>query len=162
MSEQQGGQADQALAELRFADPHKAFEKAMEELQRTQERLKSVRQKLQSKPIKVTSKDGMISITLDAAGEVTSIVFNTQKWRRMAPAELGSVLVEAITRAREQGRAKLVEAYGPLLPEGLDPAKIMSGKFSVDSIFESARRRSEQIMAGSPPAVPAGTQARKG
>lgn len=162
MSAQQREPADQSRAELRYSDPHKAFDKAMEELQRSQERLKSVRQKLQDKPIKVTSKDHMISITLDAAGEVTSIVFNTQKWRRMAPTELGSVLVEAITEARAQGRAQLAEAYRPFLPEGLDPTKIMSGKFSVDSIFESARRRSEQIMAAVQPVVPAGPQAGKG
>jgi hypothetical protein len=78
---------------------------------------------------------------------VTSIAFNTQKWRRMAPAELGAVLVEALRRARAQGRARLVEAYRPLLPEGLDPAKIMSGQFSVDGVFESARERSERIIA---------------
>jgi DNA-binding protein YbaB len=162
MSAEQREPADQTMAELRFTDPHKAFDKAMEELQRGQERLKAVRQKLQDKPIKVTSKDGMLSITLDAAGEVTSIAFNTQKWRRMAPAELGSVLVEAITQARAQGRAQMAEAYRPLLPEGLDPTKIMSGQFSVDAIFESARRRSEQIMAAAQPVVPAGPQAGKG
>jgi len=77
----------------------------------------------------------------------------------MAPAELGSVLVEAITKARAQGRAQLAEAYRPFLPEGLDLTKIMSGKFSVDSIFESARQRSEQIMAATPRA---GSQTRKG
>jgi DNA-binding protein YbaB len=162
MTAQQREPADQTMAELRYTDPHKAFDKAMEELQRSQERLRSVRQKLQDKPMKVTSTDGMISITLDAAGEVTSIVFNTQKWRRMAPAELGSVLVEAITRARAQGRAQLAEAYRPLLPEGLDPTKIMSGQLSVDGIFESARRRGEQIMAAAQPVVPAGPKAGKG
>jgi|HubBroStandDraft_3_1064219.scaffolds.fasta_scaffold243029_2 DNA-binding protein YbaB len=147
MSGQQRRQADQTSAELRYSDPHRAFEKAMEELRLGQERLKSVRQKLEGQTTKVTSKDGMISITLDAAGEVTSIAFNTQKWRRMAPAELGAVLVEALRRARAQGRARLVEAYRPLLPEGLDPAKIMSGQFSVDGVFESARERSERIIA---------------
>jgi DNA-binding protein YbaB len=162
VSAQQSGPAEQTIAELRYTDPHKAFEKAMENLQRDQERLKSVRRKLQDKPIKVTSTDGMISMTLDAGGEVTSIVFNTQKWRRMAPAELGSALVEAITRARAQGRAQLAEAYRPFLPEGLDLAKIMSGKFSVDSIFDSARQRSEQVMAATQPAAPAASQARKG
>jgi DNA-binding protein YbaB len=162
MSTPQRGPADQTAAELRYTDPHKAFEKAMEELQRSQERLKAVRKKLQDKPIKVTSKDGMISISLDAAGEVTSIAFNTQKWRRMAPAELGSALVEAITQARTQGRAQLAEAYRPFLPEGLDPAKIMSGNVSVDGIFESARKRGEQIMAAAQPVVPAAPQSGKG
>jgi len=159
MSGQQRRPADQTVAELISSDPHRAFDKAMEELQRGQDRLRSVRQKLEAQPIKVTSTDGMISITLDAAGEVTSIAFNTSKWRRMAPAELGSVLVQAISRAREQGRARLAEAYRPLLPEGLDPAKIMSGQLSVDGIFESARERSGQIMDA---AKSAASQTRKG
>jgi DNA-binding protein YbaB len=162
MSTQQREPAEQSIAELRYTDPHLAFEKAMEDLQRSHERLSAVREKLQRKPIKVTTKDGMISITLDARGDVTSIVFNTQKWRRMAPAELGSVLVEAITQARADGRAQIAEAYGPFLPEGLDVQKIMSGQFSPDGIFESARRRSEQIMAAAQPVVPATPATRKG
>jgi DNA-binding protein YbaB len=162
MSTQQHGSAEQTIAELRLTDPHTAFEKAMEDLQRSHERLTAVRKKLQRKPIKVTTTDGMISITLDARGDVTSIVFNTQKWRRMAPAELGSVLVEAITRARAEGRDQLAEAYRPFLPEGLDLQKMMSGEFSPDGIFESARRRGEQIMAAAQPLLPAASATRKG
>jgi DNA-binding protein YbaB len=158
----QHGQDEQAIADLRFTDPHKAFDKAMEDLQRTQERLKAVRQKLNDKPIKITSKDGMISITMDSAGDVSAIAFNTQKWRRMAPAELGAALVAAITQARHQGRAQLAEAYQPFLPDGLDLSKIMSGKFSVDSIFDSARRRGEKIMAEVQPVVPDASRTRKG
>jgi DNA-binding protein YbaB len=155
-------QEEQEIADLRFADPHKAFDKAMEDLQRTQERLKAVRQKLDDKPVKITSKDGMISITMDSAGDVSAIAFNTQKWRRMAPAELGAALLAALTQAKAQSRSQLAEAYRPFLPEGLDLSKIMSGKFSVDSIFDSARRRSEKIMAEAQPVVPDASRTRKG
>jgi DNA-binding protein YbaB len=155
MSAQQRGPVDGTFEDLLYTDPRKAFGKAMEELQHTQDGLSAVREKIQRKPIKVTTKDGMISITLDAGGDVASIVFNTQKFRRMAPAELGAVLVEAITRARAEGRAQLAEAYAPFLPEGFDLQEVMSGKFSTDGIFESARQRSEQVMAAVEPAGPA-------
>lgn len=155
-------QRGETFNDLLFEDPHRAFDKAMEEMQRTQERITAVREKLERKPIKVTTKDGMITITLDARGDVTSIVFNTQKWRRMAPAELGNALVEAITKARAEGRALLAEAYQQFLPEGMDLQKIMSGQISTDGIFESARRQSEQIISAAQPVVPAARTARKG
>jgi DNA-binding protein YbaB len=159
MSNNQHGET---FNDLLFDDPHRAFDKAMEEMQRTQERMSEVREKFERKPIKVTTKDGMITITLDPRGDVTSIVFNTQKWRRMAPAELGSVLVEAINKARAEGRAQLADAYKQFLPEGLDLQKLMSGQLSTDGIFESARRQSEQIMSAVQPVVPAARTARKG
>jgi DNA-binding protein YbaB len=157
MSAQQRGPAGGAFEDLLYTDPQRAFDKAMEELQHTRDSLSQVREKIQAKPIKVTTKDGMVSITLDAGGEVASIVFNTQKFRRMAPAELAAALLDAITRARAEGRAQLAKAYAPFLPEGLDLNEVMSGKFSTDGIFESARQRSEQVMAAVKP-----TRTRKG
>jgi len=144
------------------AKPHESFEEALNELRRSQERLRSIRKDMQSKATKVTSKDGMITVTLDGKSEVTSISFNTVKFRRMAPAELGAVLVETINRARNEGRAKAVDAYRSMFPSGMDIEGIMAGKFSVDNMFDDAVRRAEAIMAdGQPRPVPAAA-ARKG
>ena len=100
------------------AQPHESFEEAVNELRRSQERLQSLRGELQSKATKVTSKDGLVTVTLDGSSEVTSISFNTAKFRRMAPAELGAVLVETIAvrrRAVKSDRCLQVhvpEGYG--------------------------------------------------
>lgn len=131
--------------------PHESFQEALDELRRSQERLRSLRGELQSKATKVTSKDGMVTVTLDGRSEVTSIAFNTAKFRRMAPAELGAVLVETISRARGEGRARVIDAYRSMFPNGMDLDAVMAGKFNVDKIFDDAERRGRAIMADGQP-----------
>jgi DNA-binding protein YbaB len=144
------------------AQPHESFQDAVNELRRSQERLRSLRGEMQSKATKVTSKDGMVTVTLDGKSEVTSITFNTVKFRRMAPAELSAVLVETINRARSEGRARVLDAYRSMFPNGMDVDAIMTGKFSVDKIFDDAVRRAEGIIADGQPRPVPGALARKG
>jgi DNA-binding protein YbaB len=152
-----------ARVKLRRADPRKAFDDTMAELFRTQERLQAVRGRLREEPTKVTSKEGMVTVVLDDRGEVTSIAFNTAKFRKMAPAELGAALVEVIGRARAEGRSRMLNAYKPFLPDGMDLEKIMSGKLDMNGMLAAAKRRGEQIMADAQQAIPAaGQPTRKG
>jgi DNA-binding protein YbaB len=141
------GEALAARARLGRPVAGKAFEDALAEMYRTQERLKSVRAQLSKEPIKVTSKDHMVTVVVDARGEVSSIVFNTAKFRRMAPAELGAALIEVIGQARAEGRRQVISAYREFLPEGMDLEKMMSGNFNMDNMMEATKRRAEEIMA---------------
>jgi|SRR5580658_2518136 DNA-binding protein YbaB len=142
--------------------PHESFQEALDELRRSQERLRSVRNNLEDKATKVTSKDGMVTVTLDGRSEVTSISFNTVKFRRMAPAELGAVLAETISRARAEGRARVIDAYRSFLPEGTDLESIMTGKFNIDKMFDDAVRRADMFMADGRPGTPTGQAPRRG
>jgi DNA-binding protein YbaB len=144
------------------AQPHESFQEAVNELRRSQERLRSLRGEMQSKATKVTSKDGMVTVALDGKSEVTSITFNTAKFRRMAPAELSAVLVETISRARSEGRSRVIDAYKSMFPKGMDIDALMSGKFSTDKIFDDAVRRAEAIMADGQTRPVPGALARKG
>ena len=144
------------------AQPHESFQEAVNELRRSQERLRSLRKEMQSKATKVTSKDGMVTVTLDGSSEVTSIAFNTAKFRRMAPAELGSVLVETISRARSEGRSRVIDAYRSMIPNGMDIDAIMAGKFDVNKIFNDAVYRADAIMADGKPRPVTGAAVRKG
>jgi DNA-binding protein YbaB len=163
MNADQSGALDARIKQLQSADPRKAFDDSMAELYRTQERLLSVRAELKKRPTKVTSKDGMVAVTLDERGEVTALTFNTAKFRRMAPAELGAALVEVIGRARAEGRSRVTSAYQQFLPEGMDLAKVMSGKLDVEGMLTAAKRRGEQILAEAQRPVPAARQpTRKG
>jgi DNA-binding protein YbaB len=133
------------------AQPHESFQEAVGELRRSQERLQTLRGEMQKQATKVTSKDGMVTVTLDGRSEVTSIAFNTAKFRRMAPAELSAVLVETISRARSEGRARAIDAYRPMFPKGMDLDAVMTGKFNMDKMFDDAVRRAEAIMADGQP-----------
>ncbi|HEX9540328.1 MAG TPA: YbaB/EbfC family nucleoid-associated protein [Streptosporangiaceae bacterium] len=123
---------------------------ATAELRRQQERLQGVRSRLRDVKSKVTSKDGMITVTLDGRGDVSSIAFNTTKFRRMAPAELGAALVEVIGRARAQGREQVADAYREFLPPGLNMEEMLAGKADFGRMFDDAVQKANDIMARGP------------
>src|SRR5260370_36943465 len=98
--------------------PHESFQQALDELRRTQKQLGTIRSELQEKATKVTSKDGMITVTLDGRSELAGIAFNTAKFLRMAPAELGRALLETTNQARALDRSRVTYSYSCLMPEG--------------------------------------------
>jgi DNA-binding protein YbaB len=127
-----------------------SLEEATAELRRQQERLQGVRSQLRDAKSKLTSKDGMITVTLDGRGDISSIAFNTAKFRRIAPAELGSALVEVIGRARQQAREQVAEAYRSFIPAGLNMEDLLTGKADFTAMFDDAVRKANDIMAHGP------------
>jgi DNA-binding protein YbaB len=138
------------------------IEEATKELRRQQERLLKARAKLADTSTKVRSKDGMVTVILDARGQLSSINFNSQKFRRIAPAELGSILVETIVRAQSESRERVLGAFKPLLPEGLDVSDLMAGKVDLNKMFEDAVHQSEEMMADGKLHFPMGRSAANG
>src|SRR5215207_3543125 len=47
----------------------------------------------------VTSPQGLVTVTVGGQGEVRTLSFNSQDFRKMAPAELAHVVLETIDRA---------------------------------------------------------------
>jgi hypothetical protein len=94
----------------------------------------------------------MITVTLDGRGEISAIAFNTQKFRRMAPAELGAALVEVIGRARSEAREQVMNAYRSFIPQGLGLGldDLIAGKGDLDAMFDEAVRKANDIMAHGP------------
>jgi DNA-binding protein YbaB len=123
-----------------------SMDDAIAELRRKQERLQKIRHNLQAETTKVTSKDGMITVTLDGKGEITSIAFNTAKFRRMAPAELGAALAEVINRARAQSRDRVIGAYRSFMPEGMNIEDIAGGKTDINRMFDDAIRKGNSLL----------------
>jgi DNA-binding protein YbaB len=123
---------------------------ATAEFRRQQERLRAVSSQLKEVKTKVTSKDGMITVTLDSRGGLSAIAFNTAKFRRMAPAELGDALVQVIRQAQTQAREQVMSAYRPFLPSGLGLDDLLSGKGDFNRIFDDAVRRADNILAQGP------------
>ncbi len=132
------------------ADTNFSLTEAIAELRRQQERLETASTRLREVKSKVTSKDGMITVTLDGQGELTAIAFNTAKFRRMAPAELGAALVETIGKARAQAREQVVSAYRSFIPEGLGLEDMLSGKANLGGMFDDAVRKAQHLIAHGP------------
>jgi DNA-binding protein YbaB len=141
---------------------HDLLREAADELRQQQARLKSIRGELQDVTFKATSKDRMITVTIDTTGEVSSIAFNTAKFRRMAPAELGAILVETIRQARAESRDRVLGAYRSLLPSGMGLADMFAGQgdLDLDKIFDDAFRQANETFASMRPRT-AGRSARK-
>jgi DNA-binding protein YbaB len=131
-------------------DNNFSFTDAVAELRRKQEQLQTVSSKLRETKTKVRSKDGAITVTLDGSGEVSSIDFNTTKFRRMAPAELGAALVETIRQARAQSREQVMSAYRSFIPAGVGLDDLFSGKGNFNRAFDDAVRRADDILAHGP------------
>jgi DNA-binding protein YbaB len=131
-------------------DGNYSLAEATAELRRQQERLQEVKSRLREFKTKVTSKDGMVTVILDSRGNVTSITFNTTKFRRMAPAELGAALVQVIGQAKEQSREQVLKEYRPFLPAGLGLDDLLAGKGDFSRMFDDAVHRAESVLAHGP------------
>jgi DNA-binding protein YbaB len=130
--------------------------KAAEELDRQQQRLSELHAALSKKSTKVASEDRSVTVELDAAGEVRLIRFNSQKFRRMAPAELGAILVDTIRKARAQSREQILSAFRKVIPAGhggLDD--LLAGKPDFDKMFAEARQQASELLASVSPAADA-------
>jgi DNA-binding protein YbaB len=132
------------------ADFSFSLTEAISELRQKQERLQTVSSQLRETKTKVKSKDGMVTITLDGSGEITSIDFNTVKFRRMAPAELGAALVDTIRQARAQSRKQMLSAYRSFIPSGVGLDGLFDGKADVNHIFDDAVSKANDILARGP------------
>jgi len=126
-------------------------EEAAKELRRQQARLKAIHRKLEGSVTKVSSKDRMVTVTIGQAGNLETIEFNSEKYRRLPPAELGAVLVETIRRAQARNRERLVRAYQPLLPDTMDIGGAVTGRVDLDQMFEDAIRQADDLLSNSGP-----------
>jgi DNA-binding protein YbaB len=132
------------------ADNNFSLTDAITDLRRQKERLEAVSSKLRDARTKVRSKDGAITVTLDGSGEVSAIAFNTTKFRRMAPDELGAALVDTIRQARAKSQERVVSAYRSFIPAGAGLDGLLSGKADFSSMFDDAVQKANDIMAHGP------------
>jgi hypothetical protein len=132
--------------------PYKFAEDPIGQLRRQQARINAIRKKLDGAATKVTSKDRSITVTIGQNGTLESIEFNTQKFRRMAPAELGSILAETIRQAQVKSRERVLRAFQPVLPDIMGVGNILAGKATLDDFFDNAIREvNEMARSAMPP-----------
>jgi hypothetical protein len=82
-----------------------------------------------------TSPQGLVTIQVDAQGEVRAIVFNSKDYRTMAPAELAHVLVDTIGRARKSVVQQLVEVLPMTSFGGVSVPDMLGGQVDWDRVL---------------------------
>jgi DNA-binding protein YbaB len=87
-----------------------------------------------------TSKDRLVSATVDARGAVTELKFHTTRYRAMAPTELSALLLDTIAKAQQEVSARLEEVLGPIGPEDLEIDDVTSGRADLADMLEAFGR----------------------
>ena len=123
-------------------DGEEALRQAQERLRQTEDRLAKIRKEVEENRVTVRSTDNMITVVVDGKGELISIGFNTAKWRRMAPAELGAALVKTINKAREDSKTELMQSYSGMMPKPVLPARDADGRISLEEMLNRMLGRS--------------------
>jgi len=76
----------------------------------------------------VRAKDQSFSMTFDGRGELIELVFNTSKYRTLAPAKLASGIVETLQRGRAESMEKVNKVMGKSSIAGMDLQGLATGK----------------------------------
>jgi DNA-binding protein YbaB len=98
----------------------------------------------------VTAKNHAITVTVDGRGELTDVKFPTNAYRKMAPAELSSLLVETVTAARDQARKGLNELLETIVPTGM-AADFLTNSVDVEGMLDEAMHAAKQMFPSSAP-----------
>jgi hypothetical protein len=135
-------------------------EEALAQLRRDQEEIRRVSERAANATgATAAAKDRSLSVAVDSQGALTGITFHGQKFRKMAPAELASLIVETARAARTEATAAMVELFQPLFPGGFDLSEMMGGTFDLDAMFDDAVRQARRDdLPGGPVTVGGGNE----
>jgi DNA-binding protein YbaB len=98
------------------------------EYRRGREQLASVQRTLTSIAESATSPDGLITVTVDAAGTLSGLSIADEAYRRHRPTELAAVILRTTRSAGVRAAERARQALAPVLPADIDPAALLSGR----------------------------------
>ena len=115
---------------------HDRIEQAMAEFERNKAAIEDLQNGLAATHTTISPKNRSISVTVDGQGELTEVKFPSNAYRGMSPAQLGSLIVDTVTEAREEARRKSIGMFQSLLPAGLPVGDMLSGPVDFDDVME--------------------------
>jgi DNA-binding protein YbaB len=121
-----------------FSPLHNEMTEAMRDLRAKQEQITTVFGTLQETTTSASTKDHSIKATVDGQGRLTELAFNGQRWREMAPKELGAKIVEVVADAQQQAATSVNELMAGLVPDGLDLERLREVGPDLDAMIDSA------------------------
>jgi hypothetical protein len=80
------------------------------------------------------SPDKMLTATFDGRGELVKLTVNNGKYRRMAPAELGVLIMETINRGRAEAFGKLDDFAGADVLPGVRFGELAAGNVDLNEV----------------------------
>jgi DNA-binding protein YbaB len=108
-----------------------AREELVKSRQETHEKVAEIR----AATVKIAAQDRSLTVTLGSKGDLREIRFNGTHYQRMAPAELSSVLVETINKARQELSGTISESMAPMRALAERTRAAMMDGFASDEMF---------------------------
>src|SRR5215211_6810985 len=102
------------------ADHRAQVDNLLAEYRRSRDQLASVQQTLSSLTASATSKDGSVTATVGARGQLVSLSLVDEAYRRHPPGELAALISATVAEATRQASRSACEAIAPVLPAGTD------------------------------------------
>ncbi|MEV8636278.1 YbaB/EbfC family nucleoid-associated protein [Streptosporangium sp. NPDC051023] len=100
-------------------DSWTVLEKLVKEVNRQTRQVQDMHEKARDMSASATSKDGMVTVTVGARGEVRKIDLDPRVYRKLSPSELSASLIEQIGAATRTVSGELQEAMQPFTPADL-------------------------------------------
>jgi hypothetical protein len=126
-----------AMADWNSADPSKAAEDAWAVLENETRKLADLGKHWDEASTVVRARDHSLEMTFDGRGELVELVFNSAKYRAMAPAQLASVIVETLREGRGQAQRRMAELMGVGDIPGLDINGLVTGQVRPDEMLNA-------------------------
>ncbi|MFE3785973.1 YbaB/EbfC family nucleoid-associated protein [Amycolatopsis sp. NPDC059090] len=119
-------------------DAQKGLEDAVAALEAERRKLGEIGKLWDEASTTVRAKDRSLEMTFDGRGELVELTFNGDRYRKLAPQQLASVILETLRKGRAQAQEKLAGAMGGGVGiPGLDIEGVAAGKVRPDEMFQS-------------------------
>ncbi|MFI7024257.1 YbaB/EbfC family nucleoid-associated protein [Micromonospora sp. NPDC049900] len=137
------------------------IEQAYAELAASQAAIADVQSRLDGSETSVTSKNRVITVTVNSRGDLVDIRFLSRSYRSMPSAELATLLVDTVGAARQQAQAAVAAAFAAVLPPGMPVLDMINGEADFESMMRDAIRLVNDPWPGAdpPPSRPTGAAA---
>ncbi|MFB9835386.1 YbaB/EbfC family nucleoid-associated protein [Actinoallomurus acaciae] len=112
------------------------MQQAIAELRAEQVRIQAAGERMTKVTGTATSKDRMVTATVDGQGRLTGLRLAGTRYRGLAPAELCTRIVSTVRAAQEDAARETASALTGLLPPGLGVP--VDGDFDLDAMFDAA------------------------
>ncbi|CAM5598130.1 YbaB/EbfC family nucleoid-associated protein [Streptomyces canarius] len=126
------------------------LDEAQSQLDEALARAGQAREALSGISAMATSKDRLVTVTVDARGTLTELKFNSSRYRSMAPSELSAVVTETIAKAQKDVTDQMKEIFGET-DGNLDAVKdILGGSSYQDELHEMLEAFIDGRLPGQP------------
>lgn len=110
-------------------------EKYQQEYDQQVAQLAQTRQSFQEISCTATAPRKAVSVTATFGGKITAISFPTGAYKRMAPAELTTAVLNTVQEAQRLAEEAAAKAMAPSLPEGVDAASLLRGEADLQELL---------------------------